>query len=294
MLFGDAIYREFDQMTSGQRLDEVALFRSLQTVFEQVHTSYPFLVSSVIHGAKSMVKFQVQAEFVNGYQGSEAQRELSDMMFIVVSPKTNTARLTFLQNKYLPPKHGKALWPCPFSGDLLQLDLLKMRPDFRLKGRDYAILKEAALPSIGAYGIFHTTSVAPMKYDMKYFSAHTLAPRQKSGVHIRRQIRFVEALENQISYHNGFQQIDSCSNMALFAESLLRLQIGAPFSIGNVIRALGAPEIGQGILDLVRQSDVHLDLEYVLDDLEQRAVRAEAVVILNADMLTAAYPDGSS
>lgn len=141
MSFGDELKNQFDLFTTGWELNEVGLFTKLQDTLISLSSRYPKYVSTIIHGAKSFVDFQVNSAYVKGLQGKLTTRELSDLMFIVISPIRGIARMFFLQNKVLLPNKYSVRTPCPFSGDLLQLDLLKERPEFVLKKRKSRILK---------------------------------------------------------------------------------------------------------------------------------------------------------
>lgn len=117
---------------------------------------------------------------------------------------------------------------------------------------------------------------------MKYFSANILEPRQKSGKSEKRQIKFCAYTEGTMSFYNGEIQIDSCSDLKSFGDSLIDMKIGNPFSIYNLVRDLGNRQIAYSIQNMMRTSDGNYILDYPFG-YDDNLIEPKMVVIINAD-----------
>lgn len=235
MSFGLNLSNEFKLLTKGimkgvTKLDEVRLFTKLDDSFSALAKHYKDYRVSVIHGPTSFVAFDNTQSWVTKIPiKQKVVKELADMMLITYSPKKDICKLTYLQNKV-----GKNA--NKFSGDLMQLSLLKDRPVISpaksgAKLSKYAfnprILTDAVVPSVGSYGIFYRLKTG--EYEMSYYPADLLEPNKAIGKSIIRSITYT----GKINCSRNFGMINDSTGVGTlseFGDALMGLKIGTPIS----------------------------------------------------------------
>lgn len=291
MSFGSELQKTFQSLTQGQKLNEVKLFTKLQDSFQILKSSYPNHASAIIHGRSSFVSFVSRAEYVEEISwGQEVTRELGDLMLVVVSPSRDIARLTYLQIKYknqIQRRRGYSLYlePNTFKGDLVQLELMNSRPEITVNGKASSALKEARCPSVCSYGVFYDNGC---HYEMKYYSAHLLSPRTDYAKSKIRDI--IYEYEMDVDHYNKTDlQYNSCSDLEVFGNAVISLEIGTPMRIEQIMSSVCNNKVAEKMKEMMlysdrgpeQLSDGNQPINYFPD--------ATSTIILNADFFTGQY-----
>lgn len=299
MSFGGLLNEIFMVLTKDQILPEIGLFNKLQSSFIIMSHLLPNIVTDIIHGRKGFVKFKVKANYVENLQGTFVTKELGDLVFIVVSPSEGAVRLAFIQNK-LSHEELTAFNEYAFYGDLLQLDLLKNRPNIIGNSQMYRLINQAVLPSICSYGVFAPSEKKTNAYDMKYFSADKLEPINPVGLSSKRKIRLNDKMGIRSSYGN-VEQVDSCDSLVSFGDSVINMLIGEQLSCYDFLGSLNESiNIEARILNSIRRiflynQDHNIGNDHRYDDINDHdginepdnanegSSLAKTIVILNSD-----------
>lgn len=285
MSFGLDLSNEFQKLTNGVFYPEVDLFYKLQDSFINIKHKYSKYSTAIdiIHGSKGQVKFIYNGSYISTIlAGTEQQRELADMLFVVFSSHINQIRLMYLQNK-------KGKKPNSFKADLLQLYLLHDRceitssplPDCTFNNRK--ILHDAILPSVGSYGVFYQENGI---VDMSYYPANLVFPRSPKGKSIIRYAKYdSQYFGNKITINN-FCESQGEKTLTDFGNSLVSMEIGTPItketaSFQNIIAFLNkySPTFSQS------EMSERFETAFVNDNGQNILGGVSTVYILNADML---------
>lgn len=231
MNFGKELAKEFKILTKGNKCGEVELFTKLEDSIINLSTKYPMLVE-IIHGSKSIVKFNYEANYINKIQTPIVKEcELGDMLFITFSKNKKIFRLMYMQNKI-----GKD-WD-RFYLDLIQLDLLNNKPSIistklpKCVFENNNILKNALLPSVTSYGVFYKDSDA---YEMSYLLASKVAPQKLIGRTQRRMAKYVSNEVGLVKIVKGYEESQGEETLENFGNSLYNMQIGTPILVKDIM-----------------------------------------------------------
>lgn len=208
---------------------EVQQFRALISSFRKMSSS--FYVEEY-HGPKHQVYFNG----IGSWGRSCARCELCDVLIVSYSIDGGfSGRLTFLQAKLSKERHalGCRIWPqsapspLSFKANLEQWDLLARRPDilpcvpFEVPAE---ILRDAVVPSIGSFGVFHRPTRG--KTDFFYISADALMPL---GHPTRKYARLrLNCTSPMYRSFGPYVDINFCCCLWSFASELYSLRIGTP------------------------------------------------------------------
>lgn len=225
--FGLALQAEFLRLSANTKFKEVPLFRRLM---EAIASSSGGVYAEEFHGAKHQVTFVGQAPWAR----SQARCELCDLLIIVYALTGGfKGRVTFLQAKRSLGNHHVSTQPplsivpaVRFQANLEQWDLLSRRPIISPVGSFVIpsnILKDAPLPSIGSFGVFHKTTGNGV--DFFYISADLLTAAHNSSY----RYGTVEANGFQAKANVfGISETKFAGSLSLFGEALFNLEIGTP------------------------------------------------------------------
>lgn len=229
--YGVALAENFAQKSKTARLDEVDLFRALR---EAMLATTPHFLVEEYHGAVSRVLFPACPPWTN----EPARCELSDLCIIWFRKRPRPeARITFLQAKLSKSAHS----PCiadgsineSFIGDSTQWYLLNKRPEivgcFHTFRPPTNLLKDALLPSVATYGVFH--KVPGRGYSFFYASADIIAaatPSKPGDVRLS-----VPSIAPQAQIGGLTEQKSACCPV-IFGEALFSGRIGTPFDYNSV------------------------------------------------------------
>lgn len=242
MSFGSELSNEFSILTKGISKGEVTLTNKLKEAFLELEKQGKYNGAvDIIHGAKSFVKFNHNADYVdNPASGNTVMRELSDMLFIVFSTcKTPEIRLMYLQNKV-----GKN--EDQFMADLLQLHLLKEGKEIISNPLPVCafgnskILSDAVLPSIGSYGIFYKMDEGnATRMEMAYYPAANVVPQNTNGGKYRTACYDYTRSEFETTcIKKGYIENQGERTLEKFANALVRMEIGSPMLKDPAIHSL--------------------------------------------------------
>lgn len=220
--FGRSFDVEFQKATVGLGPGEIGLFEALADSLRKA--SVGFRVEEY-HGNAHQVTFAGDGV----HSRSNARCELSDLLIIVYSPPTQSARFTFLQ-----AKSERAIPPTPstwaYHANLEQWDLLARRPDISSVTQNFTpprdLLSGSLMPSIGSFGIFYQT--AKQGYQTLYASADCLRP---SIVHAVRRGRVVPHGASALRTLSGLKERTFTWGNYYFARDLYGLKIGEPLLV---------------------------------------------------------------
>lgn len=173
--FGNLLQNNFYQASYGGSFREVRLFRALRKAILRTAPNYSV---EELHGARSQVVFSSAPPWTK----SVARCELADLCIVWFSPKPQpSARITFMQAKRSCSTHN----PClrkgstineQFAGDSTQWHLLHNRPSLLGRFQTFQpptnLLKDALLPSVASYCVFH--ELAPQHFSFFYASADAI------------------------------------------------------------------------------------------------------------------------
>lgn len=223
--FGIELAHNFAVKSKTAKFDEVELFRALR---EAILSTSPHFPVEEYHGAVSQVLFPARPPWTK----IPARCELSDLCIIWFRRRPRPeARITFLQAKRSKETHT----PCinfgsvteTFKGDSTQWRLLNSRPEiigcFHTFRPPTNLLKDALLPSVATYGIFHRKPKSG--YSFFYASADvTSASKPKKPGNVQLTISAVPA---QVTVNGLAEQKTACCPY-IFGEALFAGRIGTP------------------------------------------------------------------
>ncbi len=277
MSFGLDLKNEFDRLcgTTTGRIGEVVLFRNLINAFKNLRGTYRI---KEIHGNRYQVMFNAKPRVPFYWISStNACCELGDILFVVTDGRI--VRLSVMQNKY---DRKMTRFGDKFEAQVDQLYLLKVRPEFSYNGRSSHMLENAWMPSIGNYGVFRNTAHS---YEMGYYSADclssptTMCPSPKS----RRKIK-LRLIRSHSRYHGDMQR-NYCVGIKEFGDSLIRMEIGQPYTIAEAIRELNNEEIADAIrkIELIRNNNSIFDKQerFVMNP-ERPVISARSILIIES------------
>ena len=226
MSFGTDLAKEFYTLTNNVMMDEVCLFTKLQDAFINLKSmeAYQYAIN-IIHGNKSFVDFKFNSPWTSKISyGEDITRELSDMMFIIYSPKQNQMRITYMQNK-------KGASADKFKADLGQLHLLSKREHITSDElpaclfNNPNILFDALLPSVGSYGIFYNDGHI---VEMAYYPAYQIHPCRSTGASVIRMAKYNIHNLGKVTNTNGYAENQGTHKISDFGDALVNMQIGTP------------------------------------------------------------------
>lgn len=220
---------------------EIAQFRALMNSFASLQPSFPI---EEFHGSRHQIYFDTSKPWL---PRKRARCELCDLLVVAYSKVDGLqVKMTLLQAKLSHSRYPqigsaglKGVDHLSFPANFEQWDLLANRP-LLIPTTVFApppkLLKDATVPSIGSYGVFHKDGDGDV--DFFYASADCIAPvgtptgakgRLQTSVSVPRTRTVV-----------GQTDITYCSSAFLFAYSLYRMEIGTPVistaSTGTVTR----------------------------------------------------------
>lgn len=286
MSFGSELSKEFSNLTKGISKGEVMLINKLKEAFLELEKQSKYSGAvDIIHGVKSFVKFNHNADYVdNPSPGNTAMRELSDMLFIVFTTrKTPEIRLMYLQNKV-----GKS--DDQFMADLLQLHLLKERKEIistplpACAFGNPKILADAVLPSIGSYGIFYKIDDGnAARMEMAYYPAANVVPQNTNGGKYRTACYDHERSEFETTcIKKGYTENQGERTLEKFANALVRMEIGSPMlkdpAIHSLVRFLNCHS------PVFRDCCDHFDIQTTRRNVSTDKMPFTCVI--NADLIT--------
>lgn len=288
MSFGDELSREFYRLSGRIFNTEEVLFTKLEDAFINLSVKYSGYKTEIIHGARSMVKFEYTGSCVSSVAwGSTVERELSDLMFIVFSKKKCQIRLCYMQNKRAD---SGFVSNHRFHADLLQLYLLKERR--MLLGPilpacvfgDRGILHNACLPSVGSYGVFYKDDVN-QRIEMAYFPAQHLTPVSRTGKSVRRLVEYNSSMYGVVACGKPCEEHQGTKTLRDFGDALIDMQIGTPIcqkseAYDKLISFL--LKHSRGFIESGFLSDVGNMTEFMSDD-NNEPEGYPTVVVINAD-----------
>lgn len=230
MYFGKDLSDEFHKLTKSGEYQEVELITKLQDAFINLANSNYHYALDIIHGNRSMVDFQYNANWATDiHMGVVCRCELSDMLFIVFSEADDQIRLMYMQNK-------KGKTSRKFKADLGQLCLLKNRCEIispRLPAcafGDRRILQDALLPSVGSYGVFYKDNNAT---DMAYYPATNISPITVIARKSDRIVQFNRTRFGQTENIGYYKESQGEKTLRDFADALIDMEIGTPIMRGD-------------------------------------------------------------
>jgi len=180
--YGALFARNFSQQANGGDGREVRLFRCLRKAILSTGPHFPV---EEFHGNRAQVVFPASPPWTK----TVARCELSDLCIVWfrVHPQPS-ARITFLQAKRSHLSYNLCGQGCGgrinehFGGDSTQWYLLNRRPPLVGRFQTFQpppnLLKDALLPSVASYCVFHETS--PQEYSFFYASADVISASKPS------------------------------------------------------------------------------------------------------------------
>lgn len=230
--FGEMLRRGFSQAADGGSFREVRLFRALRKSIIATAPHYPV---EEFHGARSQVVFSACPPWTK----TVARCELSDLCIIWFRRRPKpSARVTFLQAKRSCSAHklcngsGGSINE-GFDGDSTQWYLLNKRP--ALVGRFQSfqpptnLLKDALLPSVATYCVFHEES--PQEYSFFYASADVVTASMPSRPG---QVQMTASAPSLCVRSGAFiEQKWACCPLT-FGAALFSGWIGTPFDYDSI------------------------------------------------------------
>ena len=290
MSFGQDLKDMFDVLTKGSHYIEVELFTKLQDALLLLEKRYGPYGIKLIHGERSKVTFTVCEDWVSGAKASVKKRELADMFFIVLSPSAKKIRCFFLQNKscrnFLTSRSTHY-----FYADLIQLDLLKNRSEFKYNEKECSILSSAKLSSIASYGVFYHDG--NFNYDMAYIPGDKIKPVNTFGKALIRSVK-CKALWNKVVSINGNSQLDGCETMIKFADGMINMNIGEPICSLKTVGYICGKEVEKKCRELLDDKDENAWDEIDSNNLDEilmerfgqcNGTAVKTIVIINADTI---------
>lgn len=173
---------------------------------------------------RGQVKFES-----NIWPGKVIQREICDLVILVIDPYSGEARVTFHQNKY---QRGSGSARCSpdfrFKADIYQYDLLAYRPKVNSVGTidlPSEVLSSTDYNSVGSYGVFYENTSHLLDY--AYSTAKWLVPESYK---VETKLLLSNSLVN-ITLEN--RELLATLGIASFIGGLFGMQIGAPLKKGT-------------------------------------------------------------
>ena len=208
------------------KINELCLIEALMYSFDK-NGAY----TSKYHGPKGFVEFDISVlSPLLSYK--KVRCEIADILFIFVS--NSQIRYTFLQNKYSRIGDSDSIIP---RANTRQYFLLSQRPVINpLKtGLPPNILKDSLCPGCGSYGDFYFDGV---NYDMRYFVAKTLFPKNKQTADFyskaKNRCLFNTYLDkNWLNFYNNQFECSHASSLDEFEIMAKRMLIGSPININS-------------------------------------------------------------
>lgn len=230
--YGVLLKQKFVRLANGGNGREVRLFRCLRKAILSTAPQFPV---EEFHGARSQVVFPASPPWTK----SVARCELADLCIVWFRRHPQPrARITFLQAKRSDQSHtvcasGSSINEC-FGGDSTQWYLLNKRPLLVGRYRTFQpppnLLKDAVLPSVASYCVFHET--VPQEYSFFYASADavTASPPSKPGRVL------LTAKASAMAVRNGGldEQKWACCPL-IFGRALYSGTIGTPIDRQSVV-----------------------------------------------------------
>jgi hypothetical protein len=169
------------------------------------------------------------------------RREISDLWIIMYSKKRKIAKMIFLQAKF---HKTKTYLPFKFTGEYFQYELLSWRPEIKNIGKRFKfpsnILSFTENDSIGTFGTFYFDN--NNKIDFAFAVASLLKPNkigtQKTQTPIFLDFPNINNNSCLIKIGRNYEiEIVATLNIDCFAQSLLKLRIGAEFQTNYQLRS---------------------------------------------------------
>src|SRR5450432_3830931 len=231
--FGAALAIEFARRSRRKPLKEIPLFRALHSSIMAIAPRFPV---EELHGNRSQVLFTATPPWTR----RTGRCELSDLCVVWFRRKPQPeAKITFLQAKLSKSKHNlcqtfNGAISEDFIGDSTQWHLLHRRPwivaCYSTFNPPPNLLKDALLPSIGSFCVFHASS--PRKYSFFYASADAVTcPRPATPGKVR--LTATAAAGTAVS-HGYTEQKWACCPLT-FGVALFEGAIGTPIDYNGVI-----------------------------------------------------------
>lgn len=216
-----SIVQEWNKRHLEVQKNEVSLFRLLGTILEDMG---PCVYVEELHGHRGQVKFQSKI-----WPGKIIQREICDLVILVIDPDSGGARVTFHQNKFQRGSGSARYLPdFRFKADIYQYDLLAYRPKVDSVGSislPPEVLSSTDFDSVGSYGVFFENTSHLLDY--AYSTAKWLIPESYK---IDTKLLLSNSLVGR-SYAG--QELLATLGLESFLEGLFAMQIGAPLEKGT-------------------------------------------------------------
>jgi hypothetical protein len=220
---------------------EIAQFRALMDSFTSLKPNFPI---EEFHGSRHQIYFNTSKAWL---PRKIARCELCDLLVVSYSRSNGLqVKMTLLQAKLSHTRYPtigaaglKGVDHLIFPANFEQWDLLANRPlliPTTVFAPPPTLLRDAVVPSIGSYGVFHKDSAGIVEFF--YASADCITPVGKPASAKGR----LETSSSSPRIRTVAGQVDVtyCSSVAMFAYSLFRLEIGTPVistdHAGNVTR----------------------------------------------------------
>lgn len=260
LMFGHCLERAFDRETSGKRMREVALFRTLMRAFNALR---PRFHVEEYHGTKSRIQFSGAPPWTRSARPS---CELSDLAIVWL--RGGKARVTFLQAKW----SGKDYYGCDsdgyinesFRGDSTQWYLLNKRPSIAPTHSNFRppenLLSDAMLPSVCSYGLFYEQAVN--RYGFLYASADVVMCPRPTRPSAKVPLDLLTT--NYVSGYSGrIEQKWACC-LSIFGSALHAGRVGTPIhdstSISDEERQY-RHDVSRWLARMLRSRIVNVDAE---------------------------------
>lgn len=231
--FGAALVEEFARHSRRKPFREIPLFRALHS---SIVAAAPRFSVEELHGNRSQVLFPAFPPWTT----PRGQCELSDLCVVWFRRKPQPeAKITFLQAKLSKSQHSlcgisNGAISEAFTGDSTQWHLLHRRPWIVARYSTFNpppnLLRDALLPSIGSFCIFHAS--APRNYSFFYAAADAVTCPQPTTAG---RVTLIATATAPASVTHGYTEQKWACCPYTFGVALFEGMIGTPVDYSGVV-----------------------------------------------------------